>query len=126
MTQNNNEKTLEDRKFVAKLINAVLCGKISVREALLKYPNDSTDRSLKAVYHALIHREADEDLRYRDLDYKEEQDDYLAFLAENLNRGIGVPENIIKEYDDFYKDISEPYSDNVKHILKKLCKFLNV
>ena len=56
-------------------------GSICVREAMLAYPKDTEDESLIAAYHALIHYEADEDLRNRDPLYKEEQDDYIEFFS---------------------------------------------
>ena len=68
--QNNN-----DREYAGKLLRLVRIGELSVRQAMLKYPRDTKDESLIAAYHALIHYEADEDLRARDLMYKEEQDD---------------------------------------------------
>ena len=61
----------EDRVFVAKLLRSVRIGNCGVREALMQYPRDTDDESLIAVYHALIHYEADEDLRRRDALYRE-------------------------------------------------------
>ena len=115
-----------DRGYVSRLIYLVLTDKITVREAILRYPRESKDRSIKTAYHALVHREADEDIRARDIEYREEQDDYLEFLAELLAKNEDIPENIVKEYESFYEDISLEYSDNKKNLLKKLCKFLNV
>ena len=66
-------KNPNDRMFVGNLLREVRIGNKSVREALMLYPKDTTDESLVAAYHALIHYEADEDLRRRDELYKEEQ-----------------------------------------------------
>ena len=74
-------QNLNDRYTVAKLLKLVRLGQLSVREALLAYPKDTQDESLIAAYHALIHYEADEDLRNRDALYKEEQDDYIEFFV---------------------------------------------
>lgn len=120
------ESNINDRKFVSRLITSVLTDNLPVREAILHFPKNTKDKSLKVAYHALVHREADEELRARDIEYREEQDDYLEFLSETLQKGESVPKNIIKEYDEWYKDMSMPYSDSVKSILKKICKFLNV
>ena len=90
----------EDRVFVAKLLRNVRIGVCSVRVAMLNYPKDTDDESLIAAYHALIHYEADEDLRRRDELYKDEQDDYLEFLANTLDKGEDFPQNIIDNYID--------------------------
>lgn len=116
----------EERKAVSRLIYMILADSLTVREAILKFPKDINDSTIKAVYHALIHRESDEDLRKLDLDYKEEQDDYLEFIAQILQEGKALPQNIIKSYDKYYKNITPPHSKSMKGLLKSLCKFLNV
>lgn len=116
----------EDRRIVSRLIYKVLTESLSVREAVLKFPKDINDDSVKTAYHALVHLEADEDLRRRDLLYKNEQDDYLEFIAQILQKGDSLPYNIIKEYEKYYKGISTPNSQSMKGVLKGLCKFLNV
>lgn len=126
MRKTDKEKIIENRKQVSRLIYMVLAENLLVREALLKYPDSSSDLTLKAAYHALVHREADEDLRRKDIDYREEQDDFLEFIAQILNEGHELPKNIIKGYEKYYKDISIKYSDGAKGLLKRLCKFLNV
>lgn len=123
MTEQNY---IEERKFVSRLIFMTLAETLHVRDAILKFPKDSNDSSIRAAYHALVHFEADEDLRRRDLDYKDEQDDYLELLAQILQEGKELPKNIIKGYDKYYKGIQTPYSDSVKGFIKRLCKFLNV
>ncbi len=115
-----------DRKYVARLIYLVLAESMHVREAITKFPKDTNDPSIKAAYHALVHFEADEALRMQDLSYKDEQDDYLEFIAQTLQSASPLPKNLIKSYDKYYKDASVPHSGNMKGILKSLCKFLNV
>jgi len=119
---------IKDRQFVSRLIYSVLSDRMCVREAILHFPKNKKDKSIKTAYHALVHREADETLRARDIEYREEQDEYLEFLAELLQKGESVPKNIIKEYEQWYPEPEEliPLSDNMKSIIKKLCKFLNV
>jgi len=116
----------DDRKSVSRLIYKVLTESLTVREAILNFPKDVNDASLKTAYHALVHLEADEDLRRRDLLYRQEQDDYLEFIAQTLQKGEVLPYNIIKEYEKYYEGISTPHSRSMKGILKSLCKFLNV
>lgn len=116
----------EERKQVSRLIYMVLTENLSVREALLRFPKDSDDNSIKATYHALIHFEADEDLRRRDDVYKDEQNDYLEFIAQILQVGDPIPQNIIKSYDKYYKNINPPQPRGMKGLIKSLCKFLNV
>ena len=122
VAQNYNE----DRKYVSRLIYMVLVESLSVKNAVLKFPKDSGDLSIKAAYHALIHVEADEDFRRRDLVYKDEQNDYLEFIAQILQTGEPLPQNIITSYDKYYKNIGTPHSSGMKGLIKNLCKFLNV
>jgi len=116
----------EDRVYVSKLIRQVLISQICVREAVLNFPHDSEDKSIKAAYHALVHFEADEDLRRKDDIYREEQDDYLEYISQALERGENLPENIIKNYEKFYSSDSIPHKKNIKGFLKSFFRFLNV
>lgn len=116
----------EERKIISRLIYMTLAETLHVRDAILKFPKDINDPSIEAAYHALIHLEADEDLRRRDLDYKDEQDDYLEFIAQILQDGNELPKNVIKSYDKYYKGIETPHSSSMKGLIKQLCKFLNV
>jgi len=117
---------MDNKLFVSRLIYAVLTEQIPVREALLKFPVNDKDRGMMAVYHALIHYEADEDIRMVDKEYKEEQDDYLEFLAQLLEKGEDIPQNIIDEYSEYYTDLPLPDIKGFKGVIKSLCKFLNV
>lgn len=116
----------EERKNVSRLIYMVLADVLHVREAILKFPKDINDASIKTAYHALIHLEADEEYRRTDLDYKDEQDDYLEFIAQTLQDGNNLPKNIIKSYDKYYKNIDTPRSESMEGLIKSLCRFLNV
>ena len=116
----------EERKEVSRLIFRVLAENLCVREAILKFPKDIDDKTLITAYHALIHFEADEDLRKRDLAFKDEQDDYLEFIANVLQAGEDLPNNIIRSYEKYYKGANTPISAGMKGLLKNLCKFLNV
>ena len=120
------ESNINDRVFVAKLLRLVLTSCLSVREAMLNYPKDTKDESLIAAYHALIHYEADEDLRARDNLYREEQDEYLEFLSYTLEKGESLPVNIIENYKQFYDSAPVLHNKNVKGFFKSFWKNVNV
>ena len=115
----------KDRKEVAKLLRGVRLGVCTVRQALNLYPKDTEDESLIAAYHALIHYEADEDLRLRDLLYKEEQDDYIEFLSYILERGEDLPANIINNYKQYYESAPILHKKTLKGFFKGFWKSLN-
>lgn len=108
----------EDRRFVAALIRQVLISRLCVREAILNFPKDTEDKSIQAAFHALVHYEADEDLRARDELYREEQDDYLEFISNLLERGEDVPENIIQNYENIILVLIYPMKETQKVSLK--------
>ena len=120
------EKNIEERLLVSELVKKALIGFIPVREALLKFPPDTKDKSIQAAFHALVHLEADEDLRKRDLDYREEQDDYIEFISFTLEKGDSLPDNIIKSYDRYYKSAPIPHAKNAKGFWKGFLRFLNI
>ena len=122
----NRKNYKEEREKVSRLIYMLLTDKIPVREAVLSFPKDIKDPSIQAAYHALIHREADENFRMQDLNYKNEQDEYLELIAETFQKGDPLPKNIIKSYDKYYKDTLLPNSKSMKGLIKRLCRFLNV
>lgn len=117
---------MNDRILVSRLIMLVLTGQMTVRQALLNFPKDTNDKSIISAYHALIHFEADEELRAKDVLYKEEQDEYLEFLADTLSKNRTLPQNIIKSYKNYYSNVALPKDKNTKKILAKICKFLNI
>ena len=120
------ENSTNDRLFVSELLRNVRLGQLSVREAMLKYPKDTKDESLIAAYHALIHYEADEDIRARDLLFREEQDDYLEFIYTTLASGNDLPQNIIDSYKEFYDSAPILHEKNAKGFWKSFWKNLNV
>lgn len=124
---NNSEKDYQnERGMVSRLILNVLCGYSSVKEALLKFPKDVDDASIITAWHALSHYEADEELRIKDNDYKEVQNDFLEFVAFSLRDNKDLPLNIINSYKEYYKDM--PIADNstFKGKLHKFFRFLNI
>ncbi len=117
---------VNDRLSVAALIRQVLIHRICVREAILSFPPDTEDKSVHAAYHALVHYEADEDLRNRDDLYREEQDDYLEFISNILERGEDLPDNIIKNYEKYYSCVNLPHEKNTRGFIKSFFKVLNI
>lgn len=109
------------RQRVADLIVGVLTGQIIVREALLKFPS-TADKSVKCAWHALMHLEADEAVRARDVEFRQEQDEFLMFLADLLKRGEDLPANILSEYENYYGEAVLPV--NKDSFLSKLLAFL--
>lgn len=118
--------TIENRKRVAALIRQVLISRVCVREAILNFPRDTNDKSIDAAYHALVHYEADEDFRRRDEIYKDEQDDYLEFISQVLERGKDLPDNIINNYEKYYSCANIPHENNTKGFLKSFLRYLNI
>lgn len=121
-----SEEIVSERVKVARLLRLVLMGSICVREAMLAYPKDTEDESLIAAYHALIHYEADEDLRSRDPLYKEEQDDYIEFLSYILEQEEDLPENIIANYKQYYDSAPILHKNNPQGFFKSFWKILNI
>ena len=120
MTEN-----LNDRKFVGRLIFSVLTEHRNVREAIKLFP-DSRDKNIECAYHALVHFEADEDLRYRDYEYREEQDDYLEFIAQTLSEGKELPRNIIADYEEYYKGTATSWKNGLQGFLKEFLRAINI
>lgn len=115
------------RVFVSRLIKQVLMGRMTVSVALKAFPNNyAIDETLDAAFHALVHYEADEDLRRRDILYREEQDEYLHYLAEVLERGEDIAVNIIGEYKKYYSEAPIYKDVNDKYKFSKLLKFINI
>ena len=119
MNQQQQIEELNNRKFVGRLVYSVLTERRCVREALKLFP-DSRDKNIECAYHA------DEDLRYHDYEYKEEQNDYLEFIAETLVAGKELPRNIIADYEDYYKGIATPWANGIKGFYKEFMRFINI
>lgn len=116
----------EDRKYVSALIIQALTDRLIVREALLKFPKDIDDPSIAAAWHALCHYEADENIRNRDKEYAEEQNDYLEMIAFTLKKGETLPENIINSYRKYHQTALTPNSVGIKGIIAELKRLINL
>lgn len=120
------ENEFDNRTYVALLIRKVLIGAITVGEAVRNYPFDSGDKSIEAAYHALVHYEADEDLRRRDILYREEQDEYMEMISQTLERGESLPDNIIRNYEKYYPESNIPHRHDKAGSIKSFLRFLNI
>lgn len=122
--------SLEDkislRKKVSNTLFSVLSGETSVLSALSNFPKNTDDKSVNVCFHILMHLEADEDIRKSDNDYREEQDDFILNIAQILQEGGDIPINIIKEYNDFYKETLIYPVINKETIISRLKKFINI
>ena len=65
-------------------------------------------------------------LRYRDFDYREEQDDYLEFIAQTLAEGKSLPRNIIADYEPYYHGVSRRWENGTKGFWKEFLRFINL
>jgi len=116
---------MNERKFVGRLIYSVLAERKNVREAIKLFPQIK-DRNIECAYHALVHFEADEEMRYQDIEYREAQDDYLEFLAQTLSEGKDLPKNIIDEYKPYYKGTAKLWEEGLQGFWKEFKRFINI
>ena len=121
----NDSQELNNRKFVGRLVYSVLTERRCVREALKLFP-DSMDKNIECAYHALVHFEADENLRYQDIEYREAQNDYLEEIAQTLSAGKELPRNIIADYEDYYKGTASLWKSGFSGFLKEFKRFINI
>lgn len=98
---------------------------MQVSLALKEFPKDSKDKSVNIALYALTHLEADEDIRAKNKLYAREQDDYLTYLMETLEEGYPIPQNIISEYEEYYKESPLYPTMTKENIIKRLKKFIN-
>lgn len=115
----------DNRKFVGRLIYEVLTERRNVREAIKLFP-ETKDANIECAYHALVHYEADEEMRYLDIEYREAQDDYLEFLAQTLSEGKYLPKNIIDEYKPYYKGTAKLWQNGLKGFWSEFKRFINI
>ena len=120
------EEKINLRKKVSNTLFSVLSGETSVLSALSNFPKNTDDKSVNVCFHILMHLEADEDIRKNDNDYREEQDDFILNIAQILQEGGDIPINIIKEYNDFYKETLIYPEINKETIISRLKKFINI
>lgn|SRR5574344_33754 len=122
----NQSERDKNRKFVGKIVMNVLIEKISVKEGLLLFPKNDNDTSIQVAWHALLHFEADADMRQKDNLYEKEQINYLEFISNTLQDGNQLPKNIIQKYLEYYKDTPLPHTTNFEGILGEIKRNLNL
>lgn len=113
----------ESRKEVAELIFKVLTDSLCVREAIKLFPAEVYDPSLICAWHALVHYEADEDLKKHDIEYAEEQESYLEMIAFTLQSGNALPKNTLGGYEKYYDEALIPRKKGIVSWFKSLLKF---
>ncbi|MBQ4114413.1 hypothetical protein IJD34_03325 [bacterium] len=114
-----------NRKIVGRLIYSVLTESCNVREAIKHFPK-TKDPSIECAYHALVHYAADEDIRYKDIEYRDAQDDYLEFIAETLSGGKPLPKNIINDYKPYYKGVAKVWGNGINGFWEEFKRFINI
>ena len=107
-----------DADVLLHAISDSLLGAAAIGDIGKLFP-DSKDKNIECAYHALVHYAADEDLRYKDIEYREAQDDYLEFLAQTLSEGKDLPKNIIEEYKPYYKGTAQVWLDGINGFWKE-------
>jgi len=112
------------RKKAGELILKVLNKTVNVRVALLNFPQDIKDSSVKAAWHALCHLGADEELRAKDRLYAEEQDLFLNSVAQTLLEGNSLAEEIINAYKKYYTEPLTPHKRGIKGFFEEMKNFL--
>lgn len=117
----------ESRKFVGKIYIGVLTEKITVKEGLLMFPKEAMgDFSIQAAWHALCHYEADEDIRARDIQYCNEQQELLELVAFTFKDGKPLPQNIIASYEKYYDEALIEEGRGLRAIFSKLTRNINI
>lgn len=116
---------MNKRKEAAELIYKVLSGQLTVENAIKFFPRSSNDKSLVCAFHALTHYEADEEIRQKDPEFKEEQNKYLIDMANTLYKNEALPQNIINEYEEFYQINVIPEVKGIKDLLKNIFRFMS-
>ena len=124
---NNNQEILiiKAREATGKLFYSLIQGAISPRDAIKYFPRNVEDISLKIAWHALLHFDADEDMRKSNPDYAQEQIVYIEMLAKILSDGKQLPQNILEEYENIYIDTVLPKNYNWWGKLKSIFRFIN-
>ena len=119
-------KIYQNRLLVCDLIMNVLNGKITVAMALNSFPKEKNDINIKCAFDALMHREADEDLRKKVSGYADVQDEFLADLAHILKENEKLPKNIIEQYQKYHSEnLMGEWDKPLKSILKNFKRMIN-
>jgi len=113
----------ESRKQVAALMFRVLMEGLCVREAIKHFPAEVYDPSIICAWHALVHYEADEDIKKNDQEYAEVQENYLKMIAFTLYEGNALPQNFLENYKEYHEEALIPRKKGIISWFKSLLKF---
>ena len=113
------------REATGKILYSLISGTIPVADAIKYFPRNIEDTSVKIAWHALLHFDADEEIRQKDSDYAQEQIKYLELLAKILSQGKELPANMLEEYENLYIDTIMPKKYNFWGTIKALFRFLD-
>lgn len=118
------ENIIKYRQQAGLLIQKVLNGTMQVRVALLNFPADVNDESVKAAWHALCHLGSDEEIRIKDTLYAEEQDLFLAQISNTLVTGEALPDYVTEAYKPYYEEPLTPHKKGIKGFFAEMKNFL--
>lgn len=124
-TDKKQELLIKAREATGKILYSVITGAISTFEATKYFPKNIDDTSIKIAWHALLHYDADEEIRQQDPDYAQEQLKYLELLAKILSEGKQLPDNMLYDYEALYKDTILPKKYDLWGKLKAFFRFTN-
>lgn len=113
------------REAIGKLFYSLIQGVVSPQDVIKYFPRNVEDVSIKIAWHALLHYDADEEIRLRDSEYAQEQIKYMELLASILTKGEELPENMLEEYEALYKDTVLPKHYNWWGNLRSFFRFLD-
>ena len=126
MSTNNNDILLKKaRENTGKLLYMLIEGSISAFEATKYFPKNVDDISLKIAWHAMLHYDADEEIRIKNPDYAQEQILHIENLAKILSKGDELPQNMLDDYEEIYKTTVLPKNYNWLGKLKAFFRLIN-
>lgn len=116
---------IKAREATGKILYNVISGAITPFEATKFFPKNIEDISVKIAWHALLHFDADEEIRKKDALFAQEQLKYLELLAKILSEGKELPQNMLIDYEIIYKDTIMPKRYDFWGNLKAFFRFLD-
>ena len=122
---NKNELHRKARTNVGKLLYLLIKGDITAFEATKYFPKNIDDISLKIAWHALLHYDADEEIRLKDYLYAQEQIKFIETLANILSKGEELPHDMLIDYEKIYQTTILPKQYNWLGKIKAFFRFTN-
>ena len=113
------------RETTGNLLYSVIANTITPFEATKFFPKNIEDISLKIAWHALIHYDADEEMRIDNPEYAEEQIKYIEMIAKILVTGEELPADMLQDYEELYLETVLPKNYNWLGKLKAFFRFTN-